>query len=331
MKDSIKINTLRDILYSFNPNLRLESFDTPFCDFLVHDTTSSLCFAVEVKSSKNYNEAYFERFTSSLSRDVIYHGMPKCPLTLMIVDQDNNNAKIAMIIEWIFNKAMINREPYYFDLNATNRDVVMGNILKADETIRFLPSTLLNVIQKISFSYKVGEINVESFVLYFRQLSPKYKMKAVRYKSERERFERIVKGTPQDDYPYDAFDKMVFESVNNVYPNAKLKSSLLLFSTDLRNLEQEIKHYIPYKARIVVLPPNDPSLFEEFIGVTSKQFDLDVFCSPVSKSLEPITAFTGMLECNGKNEYFSILDNITKVNNVKDLLEGKGCANKCDS
>lgn len=54
--------------------------------------------------------------------------------------------------------------------------------------------------------------------------------------SEEQRFSRALNGTPEEEYPKDNLDEIIYQKVVETYPNAKVKSETFLFSTDLANL-----------------------------------------------------------------------------------------------
>lgn len=76
-------------------------------------------------------------------------------------------------------------------------------------------------------------------VIYFRKLSEDYKMNSPQNLTEKDRFDRVLNGTPEEEYPKDKLDEIIYQRFIDVYPNAKVKSETFLFSTDLANIRMK--------------------------------------------------------------------------------------------
>lgn len=99
--------------------------------------------------------------------------------------------------------------------------------------IAILPESMWRIKKTIFLND--DDIN-EGEVVYFRSLSQDYKMNGPQAMTVEDRFNRIVHGTPEDEYPRDKLDEIILQKIVERYPNAKVKSATFLFTTDLANL-----------------------------------------------------------------------------------------------
>ena len=63
-------------------------------------------------------------------------------------------------------------------------------------------------------------------------------MKPKEVVDEREKFSRILKGVPEDEYPNDFLDDLILSMIRQQFPRASMESKLMLFSSELRDIQQ---------------------------------------------------------------------------------------------
>lgn len=105
--------------------------------------------------------------------------------------------------------------------------------------IKLLPLEDWNIVKTIEIEKKLfnGDIKFAEIV-YLRKFTATYKMAFKEPPSEDDRFLRYLYGIPQDEYPNDILDKCILTAVRDQYPNAEIKNSLMIFSTDLDELQR---------------------------------------------------------------------------------------------
>lgn len=96
---------------------------------------------------------------------------------------------------------------------------------------------------------------------------------------ERQRIERMIKGTPEKEYPTDDLDRMIFEAIDSKYKGAKVKSKLLLFSTELDELQYYKKHHCHHATLLISPNTNNLSMIEMSMlnGLDLFSVNLDVY------------------------------------------------------
>lgn len=149
----------------------------------------------------------------------------------------------------------------YVDYKALNKENVwrLGWQLKAQyNQINLLPTELLRVEKTISLND--SEL-IEGSVKYVRKFRPNYKMEEEKQPlSQSEHFKRLIYGTPEINYPSDDLDKKILRIVRQVYPNASVKSKLMIFDNDLLFYRREVdkqKQDIEYSIYDSSIPQNE--------------------------------------------------------------------------
>lgn len=215
---------------------------------------SDLSFGIILKRSCDNTTQIGEKLTGQLFMVDFTQKMYRLPIILMVVEEQTERAKIGFVVGWRFGKPCIYRNFELRILNEKNANVCLQIIKSMDEVIRVLSADELNVLKRITFSKKLHDKRIQQAeVLYLRKLSTTYRMKQKEIVNEKQRFERLLKGTPEEEYPKDNLDKLILKGIKGKFRNAKMKSKLILFSTDLKEL-QSYKNVHRLKASLLVSP-----------------------------------------------------------------------------
>lgn len=227
------------ILYRYFGNIVISPAISklPF-DFLVsYNDGSSLKFGVEVRKAQANNQDIERIINRILSMDFSEKDN-RIPIIILFVSEESESAKVAFLLGWRFGKPQVYRDFEVRNLNEKTAGICLQLIKSMDEVIRVLSVDDLNVLKRISFSKKLGDNRVQQAeVLYLRKLSSTYRMNQKEVVDEKERFERLLKGTPEEEYPQDELDQLILTSVKKQFKNAKVRSKLMLLSTDLDDLQ----------------------------------------------------------------------------------------------
>ena len=145
--------------------------------------------------------------------------------------------------------------------------------------IRILSEKTISIIKRI----KINEVDNQgryhtAEIIYLRTFSNEYKMQQKEVVDEKEDFKRMIYGIPENEYPSDMLDKDLLEVVQQKYPTAKVKSSLMLFNSELRDFEQEIRNYHYYNTITLILEPDFQEIMKlvDYLDCLKFQFNLYV-------------------------------------------------------
>lgn len=228
------------ILYRCFGNISVTQAQEGVCDlFVTYNDGTELRFGVVVKNSSFEKSEHFDSLIKRLEETDFAIAANRLPIIALYVDESTENAKVAFLVGWRFNKPRIYRDFELRNLNEKSAGICLQIIKSMDSVIRLLSVDDLNVLKRIVFSRKLSDNRTqEAEILYLRKLSATYRMNEKEVVDERERLERLIKGTPEEEYPKDDLDKMIFEGVKSQFKNAKVRSKLVLFSTDLDDIQQ---------------------------------------------------------------------------------------------
>jgi len=234
------VQVARTILYRCFGNVSIaEQAQKGLADFIVtFNNGSDLRFGVVLKTAGKLTENVKTKWTEELQKADFTQDVNRMPIVLLVVDEQSESAKIAFLLGWRFGKPRIYTNFELRVLNKKNADICLEIIKSMDEVIRLLETDNLQVLKRITFSKKLSDNHVQQAeVLYLRKLSATYRMNQKEVVDERERFERLLKGTPEEEFPMDELDEIIFEAIKKQFKNAKVRSKLILVSTDIEGLQ----------------------------------------------------------------------------------------------
>ena len=156
-------------------------------------------------------------------------------------------------------------------------------------SIEVLQMECIRFIKCIGISAKDSTSNsCQAQIVYLRRPGEMYCMNTPVVLDDAEKFHRHLNGIPEEEYPKDELDDMIFNVVRMKYPDAKVHSTLLFSSYDMANLYR----YKMMKKRIdskIIVEPDfstlNPSLNS---GVVIPQIPLELY---IEKYVNNIQSF----------------------------------------
>ena len=198
----------------------------------------------------------------------------------MAVNESTETAMIGIQVGWRFGRPIIFKKPTMMSVTQENADKIINSVKMMDNTIRMLSEHGMKIVKTIAVeSIQHNGMAHHAKIVYLRDFTEQYKMKQKIVVDEREKFNRLFNGIPEDEYPNDFLDNSILEMVNQKFSGAKLTSSMMLFSSDLRELQQ-LAHSIIMKAEMFV-EPNLTNMSNAVLsmleGVKFLHFNIDFF------------------------------------------------------
>lgn len=234
------VQVARTILYRCFGNVTIEEqTQKGLADFIVtFNNGTDLRFGVVLKTVGKLSEAVKTKWVEELQKADYNQDVNRMPIVLLVVDEQTESAKIAFLLGWRFGKPRIYKNFELRALNQKNADICLEIIKSMDEVIRLLEADNLQVLKRITFSKKLSGNRVQQAeVLYLKKLTASYRMNQKEVVDERERFERLLKGTPEEEFPQDELDEIIYEAIRKQFKNVKVRSKLILVSTDIEDLQ----------------------------------------------------------------------------------------------
>lgn len=220
---------LKNLLSRHFDNIQLEPFEMIDAQANVHG--SNIKFYVIYQSKYLSNHDVLQLFKQ-------IDALPKANIILqssiVIITSKDNSYEFAMMSYNDYGRSYLNKNIKWRDYsNDSNLEWLNQQLKARREHITLLPQNMWQIKKTIFLNS--NEIN-EAEIIYFRTLTKEYRMTTPNDLSEEQRFSRALNGTPEEEYPKDNLDEIIYQKVVETYPNAKVKSETFLFSTDLANL-----------------------------------------------------------------------------------------------
>ncbi|MCR4828246.1 MAG: hypothetical protein K5864_02170 [Bacteroidales bacterium] len=242
------------ILYRYFGNISISGSTNQLYDLLVsYNDGTELKFGVEVKRQKDV-PLNMGSLIAKINGLDLSERSNRIPIILLYVNEETEVAKVGFLVGWRYGKPQIYRDFELRILNEKTSGLCLQLIKSMDEVIRVLSLDDLHVMKRIVFSRSIEKgRRQQAEVLYLRKMSSEYRMKQKEVVDERERLERLIKGTPQEEYPDDELDRIIYDAITEKFSNAKKKNSLLILSTELAEL-QSYKQWHCHKTKLLVTP-----------------------------------------------------------------------------
>ena len=194
-------------------------------------TLSGQRFYIMVQQNTNINSSKGHGILRDVSELVNLRIIEQLPLLLATLE--GNRCQIGFLLFWDYNRCYINDNIHWRELNAQTNEWLRLQLQSHRQRIVQLPLENLRVIKTIHLNTKDL---LESEIIYLRKFGENYRMSTPPILTGQERFNRMLNGTPEDEYPEDDLDKLILQTVQMQYPEAEIKSKLLLFDVDLLDI-----------------------------------------------------------------------------------------------
>lgn len=243
--DKLYILQAQADIIRFCGNVKIEDVSTGIYDFRVSDASQGLLFGVFVVSSKYESTAMYQDFQNKLRTVDLRSDEYKLPIIIMSVNANAMKSSFGIAVSWHRERPTIYSKISMRESNEMNWGHALDHIVSMNDAIAVLSRYGLNVKKSISIETE-GYDGIPCYgeVIYLRNFTDNYKMKQNIIKDEKEKFERLLYGIPEDEYPSDIIDSIIEKSIAShwtVHPcrGSNVKSDSFLFTTDLK----EIQHY----------------------------------------------------------------------------------------
>lgn len=205
--------------------------ECPYYRFIASSTDETQRFGIDVLA--NDEKDLCDRKTRKIRENIQQDAQLSIPIIACFVDTKTFDVSLQIVLNRRYEHVQI--IPYNIEKACSMTEKSMALILhNIDTTIRCLPKPMWSVCKSLI-------LNDEKFpnasIIYLRSLRENYKMKQSLQTEDLERFNRLLQGIPEEEYPSDEVDNLLFSLSRDHFKNVKVRSSLVLFNTDLKNLQ----------------------------------------------------------------------------------------------
>lgn len=222
----------------------VEKKPTALYDWLVRDKTQGLFWGVCVVSHTFTRMKAYEQYLDVLYKTDFYNERNRVPIIILMVNTSTKRVSFGFQVVWHHGKATIYNKVKFRELTYRSWGTALDNLLSMDDVIKVLNTDNLKVIKHLQITKNVGGKEYFADVMYLRNLTRDYRMADKEVVDQKEKFNRFVFGIPEDEYPSDDLDAWLEEIIGKQYKIEQKKSSLLLFTTELRDLQVYRNSYL---------------------------------------------------------------------------------------
>lgn len=214
--------------------------NSPYYDFLATSKQTTTRFAFKVYPISQRGSHELNGFVQSICANKDGDSQLRISVLLMFVDEDTGRVYVQKLLTWRYGLSSVsdveNEEPHI--LNESNAQILFAEL---DNVIQVLPQSMWSFKKTITIN---DDSFIQAEIVYFRKFREDYRMKETPELSEIEKFYRYVNGIPEDEYPKDRLDEMIFEGVCHNYEQSDERTSLFILNTELRDLQLLLNHEI---------------------------------------------------------------------------------------
>lgn len=222
----------------------IEKKPTVLYDWLVRDKAQGLFWGVCVVSYTFTRTKSYEQYLEGLYNTDFYNERNRVPIIVLSVNPLTKRVNFGFQVVWHHGKATIYNKVKFRELTYRSWGTALDNLLSMDEVIRLLNTDNLKVIKHLLISKTDGSKDYFADIIYLRNLTRDYRMTDKEVVDQKEKFNRFVFGIPEEEYPSDELDAWLEEIIGKQYKIEQKRSSLLLFTTELRDLQVYRNSYL---------------------------------------------------------------------------------------
>jgi len=215
----------------------IEKKPTAMYDWLVKDKAQGLFWGVCVVSHTFTRTKAYVQYLDILYKTDFYAENNRIPIIMLAVNPTARKVNFGFQVVWHHGKATIYNKVKFRELTYRSWGTALDNLLSMDDVIRVLNQNNLKVVKHLHISKNVAGEEHFADVIYLRNLTKDYRMADKEIVDQKEKFNRFIFGIPDDEYPSDNLDGWIEELIGSKYKIEKRENSLLLFTTELRDLQ----------------------------------------------------------------------------------------------
>ncbi len=315
-------NRILDTINDYWGESNVTTLKTAISDYLISCPSLDLTFAVKCMPETTTEED-LNAYKSQLGDFILLRGTPKLPIIIIKASSGMEEAQIGTVLYFHYGAPFVEQSIHFLPMDENNRPLILDRIKAADKTIRVLETTNCRVIKTIHLPVCLAGQQYRARLVYVRELNMSYRMKEHKVEKNQDSLDLRLKGLSENDYPTDVLDKEMLESVrNNGFSDAYFESKLLLFSSELRNLER-LYERPSEKVQFLIVPDSVSSCLVLPNGFTLSGFNVDLYIDKDYGNLFKDLAFSIQVSLSSISDYYSFDEGTKSLVSIKQFLNIK--------
>lgn len=310
------------LLYRYCGKIRIEGVSSQLWDLVVTVLNNpQYQFVVKLVSSSFRKTNEYKKYLQNIETN-----KSSCskPIVLLCVNEKEETATIGLLLGYFWNRAYMNDSLVMNKFNESSWAILNERLTAIDKNIYPIMSGNYMVVKEISVTVSNGINNSsEGKFVYLRNLSGTYKMQASPENlSFKEKFDRLLNGIPQNEYPTDFLDRIIQDAVSKQFPDNKLHSSLMVLSTEIRDVFLNYNIYSKIDIPLTFTIDGNFDELKKIVGIIlPASMTLNLLTFPQEEAnFNGISLSYGLKANNIANEIKYILDLQPSYHQVKEYL-----------
>ena len=242
MDDIILCRIVANQLFKRIEGIGITMSNDSLYDLKVEEKANGLVFGVKVGDLDYPTTQQYASYLLELEQRSYCFKEERLPIMLMCADKEAETIKFGYQLTWNRYRASIQTKVLLRDITPDNWVEMIENLKEMDKVIRVLNDDKISIIKRYFVECKIPTGGVaHAEIIYLRRFTDQYKMKQKEVVTEEERFHRMLTGIPEDEYPNDILDKLIYKGIDQIFPTPKKKSQILLLNTELQDLRRELE------------------------------------------------------------------------------------------
>ena len=310
------------LLYRYCGKIRIEGVSSQLWDLVVTVLNDpQYQFVVKLVSSSFRKTTEYKTYLQTIETN-----QSSCskPIVLLCINEKEETAKIGLLLGFFWNRAYLNDSLVMNNFNESSWAILNDRLTAIDRNIHPIMSGNYMVVKEISVTIRIANNNYsEGKFVYLRNLSDTYKMQtSPESLSFKEKFDRLLNGIPQNEYPTDFLDEIIQSAVNKRFPDNKSHSSLMIFSTEIRDVFLNYNIYSKIDIPLTFTIEGNFDELKKIIGtILPSSMILNLLTLPhEATNFNGISLSYGLKANNIANEIKDIIDLQPSYHQVKEYL-----------
>lgn len=224
-------NEVFDELRRYFPRLNLLPDDYPFDCVMYDENQKEICYIVIKQDFCQRDESERIKAFADSIRELNANEIP----VVIVNVNDSKLLRIGLLSYWEYKRCEYNRNINWRLLGDESASWLNVQLTARHMIIELLPTKYQRFIKTIKLR---TDSLIDAEVVYFRMPRETYKMKSKGQLNDAERLHRMLGRIPEEEYPEDALDRLILESIRDIYPSVTIKTDMLLCKTELLDLRQ---------------------------------------------------------------------------------------------
>lgn len=310
------------LLYRYCGKIRIEGVSSQLWDLVVTVLNNpQYQFVVKLVSSSFRKTNEYKKYLQNIETN---KNSCSKPIVLLSVNEKEETATIGLLLGYFWNRAYMNDSLVMNKFNESSWAILNERLTAIDKNIHPIMSGNYMVVKEISVTVHNGINNYsEGKFVYLRNLSGTYKMQASPENlSFKEKFDRLLNGIPQNEYPTDFLDRIIQDAVSKQFPDNKLHSSLMVFSTEIRDVFLNYNIYSKIDIPLTFTIDGNFDVLKKIVGIIlPSSMTLNLLTFPQEEAnFNGISLSYGLKANDIANEIKDILDLQPSYHQVKEYL-----------